>query len=254
MANLILLEDEPVLREELADFLSAQGHVVDSCGSLAEFAGSFDPARHSIALVDLGLPDGDGLDLVAQLRQRSLNLGIIILTARSGTRDKVTGLSQGADHYLSKTADLAELAAVVAALARRLESGGMAPHWVLDCARKRLIPPGLPAVELSAQDFAVAKAVIDGRGSAVSKKAIIEALGENFLDYDLRRIDTQMNRRLLSQALGYPNLDFDDRRLEVAFSRLRLKIEAAEPGSTVIRSARGKGYLFAATLQEGSDE
>lgn len=224
MACLILLEDEPILCNELTEFLADQGHRVDTVSTLAEFGQCFDPARHSIAIVDLGLPDGEGLDLVAQLRARSLNLGIIILTARSSTRDKVKGLNQGADHYLPKTADLAELAAVVSSLARRLESGGVAPHWVLDCSRKRLIPPGLPAVELSAQDFMVIKAVIEGRGTTISKKDIVLALGEDYLNYDLRRIDTQMNR-------------LRRRTLEASGTELPLK------------TLRNEGYEFCAPVE-----
>lgn len=203
MAHLILLEDEPILREELAEFLSSKGHLVDATGLLAEFFERFQPARHSIAIIDLGLPDGDGLDLVAHLRRRSLNLGIVILTARSTTPDKVKGLVTGADHYLPKTADLDELAAVVSALARRLEKGGVRMNWILDCAHKQLIPPGLPALDLSAQDYTVLKAIIDGTGRPVSKKSIVAALGEDYLAYDLRRIDTQMSRlrrRSLEQA------------------------------------------------------
>lgn len=223
MANLILLEDEPILRDELADFLAGQGHQIDAAASLAEFAQCFDPARHSIAIVDLGLPDGDGLDLVAHLRARSLKLGIVILTARSGTRDKVAGLNVGADHYLPKTADLDELAAVVASLARRLEQGGVSSHWVLDCTHKRLIPPGLPAIDLSAQDFVVIKAVIDGAGNPVSKKDIVTALGDDFINYDMRRIDTQMNR-------------------------LRRRTEEATGSELPLKTLRNEGYQFCAPV------
>lgn len=223
MASLILLEDEPILREELTDFLTGQGHVVAAQGSLAEFNQCFDPARHSIAIIDLGLPDGDGLDLVTQLRERSLNLGIIILTARHGTRDKVAGLGVGADHYLSKTIDLAELAAVVTSLARRLERGGVSPRWVLDCGRKRLIPPGLPALDLSAQDFTVIRVIIYSAGNTVSKKDIVAALGSEYLSYDLRRIDTQINR-------------LRRRTLEVTGTELPLK------------TLRNEGYQFCAPV------
>jgi DNA-binding response OmpR family regulator len=194
MTNLILLEDEPILRDELAEFFSDQGHCVDAVCNLGEFNQCFDPAHHSIALVDLGLPDGDGLELVAHLRARSLNLGIIILTARVDTPNKVLGLGTGADHYLPKSADLDELAAVVLALAHRLERGGVNTHWILDSSTKRLIPPGRLGLELSAQDFVVLRAIITSQRLAVSKKDIVRALGANFLDYDTRRIDTQINR------------------------------------------------------------
>lgn len=194
MANLILLEDERVLREELANFLGKQGHDIDTAGTIADFCRRFDAGRHHLAIIDLGLPDGDGIDLITHIRSLRLNLGIVVLTARGTTRDKVSGLTAGADYYLSKTAEPEELAAVVASLARRLDAGGVSLDWILNSTDKQLIPPGLPGLPLSGQDYAVLKAIIDGAGKPVSKKAIVEALGQRFLDYNLHRLDSQMNR------------------------------------------------------------
>jgi DNA-binding response OmpR family regulator len=121
MAQVILLEDEPVLREELTEFLQAQGHAVTVSATVAEFMRVFKPREHQVAVVDRGLPDGDGLDMILRMRRNGMRLGVIILTARAGMQDKVEGLVGGADHYIPKTADLSELAATIAALARRLE-------------------------------------------------------------------------------------------------------------------------------------
>ncbi len=194
MAHIILLEDERILREDLSDFLANCGHSVQAVGSIAEFERQFAPGRHLIAILDLGLPDGDGMDIIARLRRDNLRLGIIVLTARSSTRDKVAGLQSGADHYLIKTVDLDILAAVVDSLARRLDLGGVSGDWVLDDLKRELVAPGLPPIELSAQDYTVLKAIIDGRGQSVSKQDIVSALGEDYLSYDLRRLDTQINR------------------------------------------------------------
>src|SRR5574343_592118 len=125
MARLILLEDEPTLRGELAGFLAEQGHVIDGVGTVAEFRANYSPADHLIALIDLGLPDGDGIDLIEWLRSRGKRLGIIVISARTSLGDKVRGLVVGADHYLTKPVELEELAAVTLALARRLETGGL---------------------------------------------------------------------------------------------------------------------------------
>ena len=92
MARLILLEDEPTLRE-LAGFLAEQGHVIDGVGTVAEFRANYSPADHLIALIDLGLPDGDGIDLIEWLRSRGKRLGIIVISARTSLGDKVRGLS-----------------------------------------------------------------------------------------------------------------------------------------------------------------
>ena len=219
MTHIILLEDERLLREDLTEFLVKQGHSVQAVGSIAEFESGFVPGRHIIAILDLGLPDGDGMDVIARLRRDNLRLGIIVLTARMAIRDKVAGLQSGADHYLTKTTDMDILAATVDALARRLDLGGVSGDWVLDGDKKQLIAPGLPPIELSAQDYTVLKAIFDGRGGSVSKKTIVAALGEDFLSYDLRRLDTQINR-------------------------LRRKVVDATGADLPLKTLRNEGYQF----------
>ncbi len=202
MAELILLEDEPVLREELAEFLAAQDHRITATASVAAFWRTFEPEVHRIAVVDLGLPDGDGLSLIADLRRQGHRTGIIVLTARGTTGDKVAGLAGGADHYLPKTADLAELAATVEALARRLEVQA-APRWTLRGSPPELVPPCFTPIPLSAQDYTVLLALATG-GECVTREAIVQALGGDYLTYDQRRLDTQMRRlrRKVEDACG----------------------------------------------------
>lgn len=201
MAQLILLEDEPVLREELAEFLEAQGHVVTVAGSVAEFMQRFSPSLHQVAVLDRGLPDGDGLDLILRMRSSGMRLGIIMLTARSASQDKIDGLVGGADHYIPKTGDLGELAATIAALARRLGVEEQ-PRWVLQASPRQLVPPGHPPISLSAQDYLVLKALAEGGN--VRRETIVQALGGDYLDYDQRRLDTQMRRlrRKVEEACG----------------------------------------------------
>lgn len=204
MADIILLEDEPILREELADFLSDRGHAVTPVADLAEFQRLFQPESHIIAIIDVGLPDGNGIDLVQSLRMRKLNLGIIVLTARASTPDKLDGLERGADHYLSKNTSLPELAGIIVALARRLDAGGLSLTWQLVAAGRKLVPPGLPAIDLSAQDFKVLKTIIEGNGRPVCRRTIVEAIGDDFLTTDPARLDTQMRRlrRKIGEATG----------------------------------------------------
>jgi DNA-binding response OmpR family regulator len=223
MANLILLEDETVLRTELADFLGEQGHRVDAAGSIGEFEQKFQPGKYLVALVDLGLPDGEGLDLIARLRESGERIGIIVATARSGSRNKVEGLIQGADHYLCKPFDLEELAATVTALVRRLADSDASPRWLLDTLRCQLIPPGKPAIDLTSQSYIVFRTIVGGEGKPVSRRKIVEALGENYLQYDQRRLDTQMHqlRKLVAETSG---IDLP------------------------IRTARGRGYQITANV------
>lgn len=208
MRDVILLEDEAVLREELSEFLVGNGYRVDAEASLAGFRRRYDPARHGLALIDLGLPDGDGLSLIRELRERGERLGIVVLTARGASRDRVAGLDIGADHYLAKTSDLDELAATLAALSRRLgDDSPAAPPadvWVLELGPRRLQPPGFGPIALSEQDLVVLHQLMRGAGEIASRQDIVEALGEDFLSYDQRRLDTQMRRlrRKVSEATG----------------------------------------------------
>jgi DNA-binding response OmpR family regulator len=202
MAHIILLEDEPILLEELTEFLETAGHSVHACNSIASFRRMFSAKDHNLAIIDLGLPDGNGLDLIAELRAERHRLGIIVLTARGTSQDKITGLFGGADHYLPKTASLQELAATIVTLGRRMNFDS-APRWRLSVSPPRLIPPGFAPVPLSGQDYTVLLALATG-GECVTREMIVRALGESYLDYDQRRLDTQMRRlrRKVEEACG----------------------------------------------------
>ena len=223
MTRLIFLEDESILRENIAGFLTESGFAVDAVGDLAEFDKTFLPGTHLIAILDLGLPDGDGLALIARLRAQGERLGIIILTAQGGSANKVHGLTTGADHYLLKPFDLVELAAIIGALARRLQEGGAKLEWALDASQRQLIPPGKAPIGLTAQAYSVLKAIADGHGAPVDRRRIVEALGEDYLDYDMRRLDTQIYQ-------------------------LRKTVLAASGIDLPVSTARGQGYQFTAAI------
>ncbi|AOY91549.1 hypothetical protein BKK79_06760 [Cupriavidus sp. USMAA2-4] len=219
MVSVILLEDEPVLRSELAGYLTECGHRTDAVGTLAEFRQVFSPCDHAIAVIDLGLPDGDGIDLIDWLRAHGRRLGIIVVSARSSTAERVRGLMIGADHYLGKPFDLEELAATVAALGRRLAAGGVSTRWILDVGRRQILPPGEAPICLTAQAFIILRAIAAGRGAPVNRREIVNALSEDYDQYDQRRLDTHVYQ-------------------------LRKAVQAASGMELPIRSARGRGYQF----------
>lgn len=104
-----LLEDEISLRSEVAEFIRSENYQVLEAGSIAEFKPLI-PAIQ-IAIIDIGLPDGNGNDVAKILHQTSPHIGIIMLTARGSTNDKIKGLKSGADQYLIKPIDFDELSA-----------------------------------------------------------------------------------------------------------------------------------------------
>lgn len=112
---------------------------------------------------------------------------------------------------------------MVDSLARRLELGGVSGDWLLDEVKRELVAPVLPPIELSAQDYTVFKVIFDGEGRSVSKKEIVAALGEDFLSYDLRRLDTQINR-------------------------LRRKVLDATGADLPLKTLRSEGYQFCGAM------
>lgn len=224
MIDLILLEDEPVLAEELGEFLGECGYRITITDTLAAFASAYDERRHQLAVIDLGLPDGDGLDLISQLRDTGSKLGIVAFTARGTTEHRVIGLRQGADHYLPKGCDLVELAAVLDALRRRLGLQREALPWRLDLAPRELRAPNQQGVRLSHQDALVLHCLMRNAGGTVSRRDIVKALDEDYLTYDQRRLDTQIRR-------------------------LRRNVELATGVELPLKTLRNSGYCFYERVQ-----
>ncbi|WP_169150584.1 response regulator transcription factor [Azoarcus sp. TTM-91] len=219
MALLALLEDETDLREELEAHLSASGHTVLTAGSIAEFELVAASARLDIAVIDRGLPDGDGISVADSLRRSSPTTGIILLTARGSVDDKIAGLQGGADHYLVKPVKLPELSAHVAALLRRLPAG-----WRLVAHECCLYAPDNAKLVLSNREFDFLALLARGGSRVVTRREVVEAFGEDWFSYDLRRLDTLV-------------------------SRLRRRCRDEAGHELPIRTEHGRGYLTAELIE-----
>ena len=117
--QILLLEDDPGLRDLLVDHLQTAGHQVQSCRTLNEAYGVLEQWTPDLVLLDLNLPDGDGLDLIPTIQSLG-NLPVLIITARGSVPDRVQGLNQGADDYLIKPFAMDEFDARIKALLRRV--------------------------------------------------------------------------------------------------------------------------------------
>ena len=179
-----------------------------------------------LILLDLGLPDEDGLVIASRLRQQQPALGIVMLTARANVNDRLAGLEGGADAYLVKPVDMRELAATLRSVHRRLATAAPpAEAWTLAPATLSLFTPAGNTVALTVAEMILLKCL----AAAAAPEPV--------------------SREALAAAMGQPQPDFDYRRLEVAFSRLRKKIDSASAGESPIRSARSRGYVFAAPIR-----
>lgn len=217
--NILLIEDDEVLADGLKHTLTKSGyHVTEaSRGKYAEHllqAQGFD-----LIILDLGLPDIDGLQLLRRLRSQKVSLPIMILTARDGMNDRIEGISQGADDYMTKPFELRELEARLHALVRRCYGGFSTIIEVgnlqLDTSN-RLIQVNGEMLSISSREMAVLELLLMQAGKVVSKDRIAQHLVSE------------------SDALA-------DNAIEVYVHRVRKHIQ---PYDVVIRTIRGLGYLL----------
>ncbi|RJG05998.1 DNA-binding response regulator [Noviherbaspirillum cavernae] len=218
MAKVLLLEDEVALREEVADFLRSEGHQVQEAGSVAEFTPLIDHAE--IAIIDVGLPDGDGFAVAESLSKTHPHIGAIMLTARGSINDKINGLRKGADHYLIKPIRLNELSAYVSAIARRIVSD----TWRLNMLERSLCAPGGHEETMSALEMTLLELLARNAGKVVSRPDIARAFGTDWLDYD-------------------------DRHLDQLVSRLRRRWQNRTGEKLPLRTEHGQGYSFCVDIE-----
>ncbi|MDP3898439.1 MAG: response regulator transcription factor [Mesorhizobium sp.] len=223
--RILLVEDDRAIGEAVRDHIAALGHAVDWARRISEADESVAVAHYALILLDLHLPDGNGLDFLRRLRKRSDATPVIVLTARDQYSDRIAGLNSGADDYLVKPFDLGELAARIAAVARRYNGN---PDPVLtvagleiDHAARRVHLEGQEIV-LTAREWAVLDALLARPGAIVSKDSIEDAL----------------------YAFGS---EVESNTVEVYLSRLRKKI-----GRERIVTLRGLGYQLADTPKRRS--
>jgi len=222
--RLLVVEDEDLLRARLVKALSDNGYVVDSASDGK--AGLFHATEYGYdaAIIDLGLPEIDGITLIKTIRAKGLVFPILILTARDNWTDKVQGLDAGADDYVVKPFQIEEIRARLNALLRRaagfakpsLEFGPLS----LDTTAKKLRVHGVD-VELTAYEYKVLEYLMLHPGKVISKTELTEHLYEQ--DHDR-----------------------DSNVLEVFIRRLRQKLD---PDETLkpIETIRGQGYRFHVT-------
>ena len=221
--NVLLVEDDIDIGNGVRIALGDQGMTVVWVRRLADALDSLETAAHDIVLLDLGLPDGDGLSLLQRLRRERKAMPVLILTARDALEDKLLGLDAGADDYLVKPFALAELLSRLRALARRsygyegdtVEVRGIALHE----PTLRVSVGGKP-VELSRSEFALLSTLLK-RADRVQTRRVLED-------------------QVLSGSTG------DSNALEVHISNLRRKI-----GEGFIRTERGVGYVIDKTPAGG---
>lgn len=227
--RLLLIEDEAELSKLISGNLSRAGFAVDSATSLDEAHAAVKSMRYAAILLDLRLPDGDGLDFLKSLRGGGDGTPVIALTARDAVVDRVRGLNAGADDYLVKPFAMEELVARVNALLRR-------PNEALDL---RLRVSNLEF------DTAHREVLVDGQPLQLPRREL------GLLELLLRRAGRVVTRDALQDALYSEGEEIESNAVDANLSRLRKRL--SESGAQIrIRAVRGVGYLVQEVADDGT--
>jgi two-component system, OmpR family, response regulator PhoP len=219
--RILLAEDEEALREQLLEILERHRYQVGCAVDGAQALALGEAEHYDLAIIDLGLPKLNGMEVISRLREKGKDYPVLILTARADWQDKVEGLSAGADDYLVKPFHVQELLARIEALIRRA-SGAITRDMnigpvSLDTRAKSVKVFGT-AVELTAFEF-------------------------NLLEYLMLRPGHVVSKTELTEHLYHQDFDRDSNVIEVFVGRLRRKLDP-ENQLNPIETVRGQGYRF----------
>ncbi len=222
--RVLIVEDDAGIATGLAATLKASGYAVDVTATLALATAALRVEPFDLVLLDLGLPDGDGLDWLRQVRRTGSAMPVLIMTARDALPDRVAGLDEGADDYVVKPFEPEELLARMRVALRRSE-GRASPllrhgDLVVDPAAHTVLRNGEPVV-LRAKEFALLLALLRGSGQVLSRQRLEQAL------------------------YGFDEV-LDSNALEVHMHHLRRKL-----GDGLVKTVRGVGYFVPVPEPQG---
>jgi two-component system, OmpR family, response regulator len=232
-ARVLVVDDDPDVRDIVERCLVDAGYKVWTCGEGGTVLDLIQEHNINLAIVDLMLPDTDGLTLTRSLKEHS-TIGVIILSGRGDTTEKIIGLEIGADDYLAKPFEPRELLARVRSVLRRLvqpsptassveTSAFSFEGWNLDISARTLTSPEGGPIELSSGEFNLLKAFVEHPNRVLSR--------DQLLDF--------------THANDTPAFD---RSVDVRVGRVRKKIEPDPQNPQYIKTIRNSGYMFAANV------
>lgn len=233
--HLIIVDDDATLRNRLKKYLEKEGFRATTADGGGQLRQIMEAEGADLVILDLMMPGEDGLSLMAYLRETS-NAGVVILTGKGETIDRVVGLEMGADDYISKPFELRELLARIRSVLRR--TGGAAPvgttettekftgervkfiGWQLDIDRRELTSPDGEEIHLTTAEF-------------------------NLLRVFVRNPERPLTRDRLLDEVGGRDWQPFDRSIDLHISHLRRKLEDNPKQPRLIKTVRSAGYIFA---------
>jgi two-component system OmpR family response regulator len=229
MTHALLVDDDTDLRTLVADYLQRYGMRVTAVADGASLRRLLPMGGFDVLLLDLMLPDANGLDLCRWVRAQG-QVPVIMLTAQGDPTSRVVGLEMGADDYLGKPFEPRELVARINAVLRRTQLAAGEPPaapgtmqrfngWAFDRLARQLTSPDDVMVPLSSAEFRLLRAFVDHAGCVLSRDRLLD----------------------LTRA---PGVEVTDRAIDLAVSRLRQKLGDPALHPVLIRTVRGEGYVF----------
>jgi two-component system, OmpR family, response regulator PhoP len=223
MTQILIVEDNLEYAEEMADYLTEMGHGVSITNNAGEMWSALSQGNIGVVVLDLGLPDEDGINVIPRMRQLYPQIGLLVLTGRVNFDSRILGLRLGADHYLTKPIKFPELAAHIEALDRRVGPQEAAPvpsKWTLRLAARQL--------------------ELHGQAITLTEKEC------NFLH--LLTINTRpVPRQVIVAGIGGDDPDAG-RRVDMLVYRLRKKARTGLGQDLPLRSAYGEGYSLSTSF------
>ena len=220
--RVLLIEDEQHLQQQIKTALEKKGYSVDCSGEGKEGLFYATEYQYDVAIIDLGLPGLNGVDLIRQAREQDATFPILILTARGHWQDKVEGLEAGADDYVVKPFEMQEVIARLNALIRR-STGHARP----------VLNAGPITLDTSAQRVSVNDQPVD-----------LTSFEYKVLEYLMLHPGEVISKTVLTEHIYAQDFDRDSNTIEVFVGRLRKKLDA-DNTLKPIETLRGRGYRFA---------
>ena len=233
--HILVVDDDERICNLLNRYLSREGYKMDAVNSGAEMRSHMEKKTPDLVILDLILPDTDGLDLARELRNIP-ELGIIILTGKGDTVEKIIGLETGADDYIAKPFDNRELLARVRSVLRRsksnqsssqveIKSGHIAlfADWIFDLTAYELTSPSGEPVTLTSYEYKLLSALVLSNNRVLKRDHLMDLIAER-------------------------EWNPDDRSIDVLVGKLRKKLETNPGDPTLIKTIRSTGYKFTAQV------
>jgi DNA-binding response OmpR family regulator len=222
--NVLIVEDEKSLATEIAEFLKSENFLCDLAYTGTEASEKIAINLYDFVLLDLGLPDYEGLDLIREARKNNSEASFIIITARGEVEDKVRGLDLGADDYLAKPFALIELLSRINAVARRkfniISTDVILDDFTMQVQSRKLFCKG-NEVDLTKKEYDLMQYLVLNRGKVLTRQQLYEHIWGNILDDQ-----------------------YDSNFIDVHIKNLRKKLSAHAPTSW-LETVRGVGYRIA---------